>query len=143
MPALVLFIIAVILWVAIAITNRDPGPPPVSPAYPTVSALLTLLGLVNHVRLINETQVEVPPNSLSPQGAVFLPQVFITRNGITNVRDVQSFDEKAQTIYVGCAYQVLSSGESNPIAMREKRVSCLLDKGYNSNDIAYIGGKFI
>lgn len=139
-----LFWLAIIIWLIMLFSGHSPtvvGPPPVPPQSPSViSGVLILLDIVNRFPAINEAEAAVPPNSLSPPGSTFRPQDFVQKNSINNTQDVQSFDAKALKIYTACSYRF--AGEINPIARREGRVSCLRNYGYNTNDMAYIGGKF-
>jgi hypothetical protein len=121
------------IWIAGAIVFHDFSSPP--------NEFAMLFGVA--WKFYDHIHAVTPPNEFAPQGSsVNLQEVAVSHN-LKNQEDVRVFDETARNLYVACTYTVLNSGESNPIAIREQRISCLYSHGYSPNDVAYIGGKLL
>lgn len=127
-------LVALAIWLWKGEFNKQPPIPPNTP----IGQIETKLNV--GWTAINDDEVEVPPNPLAPQGTTVNLRKVANDNNLRTEQDVKDFDAKAQKVLSDCTNAVLSEGEANPIAMREKRVDCLR-KNYSDNDIGYIGGK--
>jgi hypothetical protein len=133
-----IFIVATIIWIFVFLRQQGdiPSPPNFSEA-PTISQALNLLHIVRYWG-INEANASV----MVPPGVPFKPVDFVEKNNIKNDDDVTAFDRKAQRTLVYCISDTFNTRDPNHISNLQHIASCLYTNGYDSNDSAYIEGKF-
>lgn len=151
-----IFFVALVFWgVSQFIDNRsgkgssntyNPPPVPPTPMFEGVKVIFEVLGLAGIIKDANaDGSVNVNPskNDIVAQTSVekFYPNDFVEKNNIKTHDDVSEFDKKARKIVDDCTRKIIKSGESNYIAMREKRAICLKNAGYSRNDMLYMNAK--
>lgn len=146
----IIFIIGIFIWGKYVISGKsdDYVPPPqfpstTSPIVLTLKSALDLLGLVIKIDKANaaENKITVPKNQLIPKETEFYPHQFLNKNNITTNIDVENYDKKASSDVIFCTKMMNRKQDQNYISKLEGRASCLIEKGYDSNDISYIAAK--
>lgn len=69
---------------------------------------------------------------------VFYPVAFANRNGIDSELMAVKFDERLEDILRECTQRALDTGISDHVRLREVRIQCLEQKGFDENDKTYI-----
>lgn len=145
----ILFFIGLIIWVNYMTKSENPQyiPPPTPPGISVAANVfkqgIELLGLNFRISSANaaEKSVTIPKNSIVPQEGTLFTEQFIVRNGIQTSYDVEKFDKKATEDLLTCTRTGNRMGDQNFIYKLQARIGCLRSKGYDDNDIIYIGGK--
>ncbi len=109
-----------------------------------ISRVISWLRIAELVLRVFEHEEKVVVQPKDPQGSpigqpvVFYPVEFARRHGIENEMMAVSLDENITNIFRQCTQEALDTGMSNDRLLREHRVNCLDQGGFNANDKTYI-----
>lgn len=143
----IFFGLGMVMWISYASEKIERNEPiPVAPPLPpvvnaTLKSMIDFLGLAIKIKSAEATEKKVVIYSyLYESDRVFYPERLIKKYSLNTNIDVEMYDKKAVSDLRECT-KIANRETNNHLNFLEVRIKCLSQKGYEPNDMAYIGGK--